>query len=318
MQKRILEINKVIKNVLIPPQINHWKTPLLISLLFWITSGLTVEDQELRDFFAIFSWLFLTISLGWRTTQKPFIIQGISLSPWVVATLICLLIAENLSPNLQYLALVIWPVLSICLAVMIHFFITGAKLEPSPPFVRPVFLILILSQVLLSCLLEFHFIIQNWLTQYPSLLAEDFSRSGFVINFAQPSLTRSRGIIIINLMEQQLRAKTNNKPWVLVEEWLINVNNGRVPLGEEAFKKLSKLPENPKWELRTEIVQGQSLYRIQLLAKWQGPSSFTGGYTLSKTCEVTKNITVGELKCNPIKRLKSKPLRDSIEGETQA
>lgn len=315
--KNLTKFTAILQKVLVPPRLVHWKTPVLISVFFFFLSALETKNQGLKNTIADCSWLFLTIAIGWRTSQEPFIVGGISLSPWVTGALICVFLWENLTPDSQSLAIVFWPLISICLAVIIEFIRSGAKFQSSPPLVRPIFLGVILSHALISCLLAFHFIIQGWLAEYPTLLVEDFSKSGFVVSFKQESLMNSRGVAIVKLMEEQIRSKTRTKSWEEVAYWLIAVDTEKIFMRNEVLKKLSPLAENSKWEIETPIIQGQSLYKIQLLARWLGPTTQEGGYTLGKYCEVAKAGNRGSVKCNPVKIYTSKVKRDQFQRGIQ-
>jgi len=291
----------IIQKNLLPPQFVHWKTILLISLFLFLMSVVEINNQELKTILADFSWIFLTIGVGWRTNQPPFLLQGISISPWIIGALISVFLSSKLVADRQSLAVIFWPLISVSLAVIIRFIQSDRKLQNPPPLIRPIFLIIILTHVLISCWLAFHFLVQGWLAAYPSLLAEDFSKSSFVISLKPQSLTNSRGMLMIKLMEAQLNIKTRNQSWEKVEAWLISMSKKEISLRDEIFKKIPPLPENSLWDLQTEIIQGQSHYQIKLLAIWQGPSTRLGGYTLTKSCEVTKMVNHTTVTCQPIK-----------------
>ncbi|OCQ96659.1 hypothetical protein BCD67_16255 [Oscillatoriales cyanobacterium USR001] len=315
--KTLTKANTFLQKYLLPPQFFHWKTPLLISLFFFLISALEIKNQGLKHSLGDFSWLFFTIGVGWRTNQPPFLIRGISISPWIIGGLISIFLSGKLAFDRQALAVIFWPIISVCLAVIIKFINSGAKLEPTPPLIRPIFLIIILIHVLISCWLAFHFIIQGWLNEYPSVLANDFSKSSFVISLKPPSLTNSRGMLIIKLMEQQLNIKTRNQSWEKVEAWLIAMSRNQYLMRNEIFHKIPSLRENSKWELKTEIIQGQSRYQLRLLAVWHGLSNKPGGYTLSKFCEVTKMVNRATVVCQPIKMDNSSGKIRKIKGENQ-
>jgi len=299
--KNLIKINVTLQRLLLPPKLIHWKTPILVSLFFFMLSVLERENEALKNTLADCSWLFLTIGISWRTSQEPFIVGEVSLSPWVTGALICVFLWENLTSDRQSLAVIFWPLISVCLAVIMEFIRSGAKLQTTPPLVRPMFLVIILLHALISCLLAFHFIIQGWMAAYPSLLAEDFSKSGFVVSFRKQSLTNSRGIAIVKIMEEQLRIKTQTQSWEEVAAWLIAVSRKQVFMRDEMLKKLAPVAENSRWDIKTPIIQGQSLYKIELLARWLGPTTQPGGYILSKYCEVAKVGNRGSVKCNPLK-----------------
>ncbi|MGE5656567.1 MAG: DUF5357 family protein [Actinomycetota bacterium] len=302
--KVLKELYKILQKVLIPPKLYHWKVPLLVSLCLWLSALLT-QDSEWRNYLANLSWIFLIVAIGWGTTQPPFLINGISLSPWITGALISVFLSGTLTRDHQPFAIISWPLVSACLATLLEFKISRLNFEISFPLVRPTFLIFILIHALLSCWLGYYFMIQTWLENYPSILAEDLNRSGFVISTKPKSINNSRGILLIKLMEAYLINKTNNRPWIAVENWLFDVSNQRLDLATEALKKLPKLPEDSLWELKTLLVQGESHYRVKLIANWQGPSSNHEGYLLTKSCEINKFGTQSQIECSPIKAAKA-------------
>lgn len=303
----------VFQKFLIPPRFVHWKTPLLGSLFLWVGAALT-SNQEWRLYLSNLSWLLLIVAIGWRTTEEPFVIRGVSLSPWLTAALICLFCYGNFSRDRQPLAVIIWPILSASIAVILKYIESGKVFLEPPPLIRPIFLIFLFCHALISCWLAFQFLIIRWLEDYPSLLAEDFSRSGFVINTRPQSINNSRGLVMIKLTEGYLKNKTSNRPWPEVELWLLNVGNQRISLTEQALKKLPKLPEDSLWELKTTLVQGESRYQLGLTAQWQGPSSNAEGYSLRKSCEVTKIGTKSKLECSPVKASNRKQTKPEHQG----
>lgn len=317
MIKFLNKANVFFRKNLLPPQLIHWKTAILIGIFLLLMSALETKNQNLKNILIDSSWLLITIGVGWRTNQPPFVIRGISISPWIIGALISIFLSGKLPLNRQSLAIIFWPLISVCLAAIIRFIQSGAKLQNPLPLVRPIFLIIILTHVLISCWLAFHFIIQGWLEEYPSLLAEDFSKSGFVISLKAPTLTNSRGMLMIKLMEQQLNIKTCNQSWEKVEEWLISMSRKEIFMRNEIFKKIPHLRENSHWKLETQIIQGQSRYQIKLLAIWDGPSTKPGGYTMSKSCEVTKMVHRATVTCQPIK-MDNPPVKTTkIKGKNQ-
>jgi hypothetical protein len=315
--KNLIKFNMFPLNKILPPQLLHWKTPILISIVLFLMSAVEIKNKELKNILTDLGWLFITIGLGWRTNKPPFVFWGISISPWIIGALISVFLSENLVLNRQFIAVIFWPLISVCLATIVGFIQSGAKLQNPPPLIRPEFLVVILIHLLISCWLTFHFIIQGWLEEYPSLLAEDFSKSSFVISLNPSTLTNSRGMLMIELMEEELNIKTRNQSWEKVEAWLIDMSRKQVSMRNEIFNKIPALRENSSWDLQIQMIQGQSLYRIKLLAIWRGPSSKPGGYTMSKVCEVTKIVNRATVNCQPIKMDRPPARKTKINGKNQ-
>ncbi|MGB3535863.1 MAG: DUF5357 family protein [Microcoleaceae cyanobacterium] len=143
---------------LIPPTAFHWKTFLLISIIIWLLSAVVESDVILRDRLAILSLVFLIIGICWRTSQPPFIIYGIPLSPWLSGALISLLLSQKMValPNFP---LQVFPIISACLFYIVEFFNEKLNVHPPPPLMRANFIIVMLSHLLVSCWIKFYFII---------------------------------------------------------------------------------------------------------------------------------------------------------------
>lgn len=285
------------KNI-IPPKLYHWKTPLLISIILWCFAA-GISQSLYYHFLINLSWLALTIGLGWATTQKPFVIGQFALGYWIVGALICLfLYSHSLFPEISTL-LVIWPIISACVAVLFELGKSKGELKQSWVEIRPQFLIVLLSHFLISCWLGFHVLIQELLHQYPSILSEDFQQSLIVVNFQPLSMNRSRGVILINIMEKNLIEKTRNKPWTEVETLFYRNQIGQM-LRAEVWKEMPALEENPLWKLETPLTQGVSRYNLDLKATWMGPTFNSKEYPFKTSCQVTRAGTLTEVQCDPL------------------
>ncbi len=145
---------------ILPPKAFHWKTFLLISILIWLVSAAVEADVILRDRLAVLSLTFLIIGICWRTSQPPFMIYGIPLSPWVSGALISLLLSQKMV-GLPYFPLQSFPIISGCLIYIVEFFNDKLNIRPAPPLMRPNFIIVMLIHLLISCWIKFYFIIAN-------------------------------------------------------------------------------------------------------------------------------------------------------------
>ncbi len=144
---------------IIPPKIFHWKTFLSLSIILWLSSMFVEPDEILRDRLATLSLILLIIGICWRTSQPPFIIYGVPISPWLSSALISLLLYQKMSTTLPEFPLQVWPILSGCLVYIVEFFKDKLNLRPSPPLIRGHFMIVILSHLMISCWIKFYFIV---------------------------------------------------------------------------------------------------------------------------------------------------------------
>ncbi|MBD2182088.1 DUF5357 family protein [Planktothrix sp. FACHB-1355] len=268
-----------------PPQIFSWQTGFIISLLIWSIAVFTIAS--LQNILALVSWLFLLISSVLFAIEKPLIIGGIALSPWISGALMSIFLFSISSNRIQDFALVIWPILSGIIAVMAELMHPGGKFKIPSPASGQRLVILFLIHVLISCWLQFNFFIQDWLQRYPSLLVDNFSQSTFVIKIAYLSNTTSRGASVLDAIDSQIKTQIDNQPWPQAERWLIDADKRVAILADEVMKKLLPAEENSMWSFETKFLPSQIGYNLQLLGKWQGLGSMPEGYHIKKTCRIS-------------------------------
>ncbi|VXD18954.1 conserved membrane hypothetical protein [Planktothrix serta PCC 8927] len=165
-------MNKLINilNVFKPSKPLDWRTFLLISLTIWIASIFGTTDENVRNDLAILSWLALTIGVGLRTSQPPFIFGGIPLSPWTTSLLLCLMIYQKTEITRPYFALKSWPLLAVCLLFILEFIRDKFKIQSPPPLVRMEFIIILLIHINIYCFIEFAVRVENWLERVPEVI----------------------------------------------------------------------------------------------------------------------------------------------------
>jgi hypothetical protein len=285
-----------------PPSLFHGKTLLLISFGLWIAAVLTRNYLEWQQTFITWGYLSFIAGISLFFKEKPLIFKGFSLHPWLIALLISLFFCYNLpEENLTGFAAIAFPLFSVCIASIYEILESGVKWEISIPLIRANFIIFLLLHCLMSCWIGFNVLMEQWLKDYPSLLAEDFNKSAFVLKIKSSSINDSRGILIIKKLEDYLILKTEKNPWEPVANWLVDLGNKRVDLRREGLKTLGKLPEDSLWKFTPRMVQGESHYQLELLVRWYGPSSRPYGYSVTKTCDIFKNRDRASIECTPVK-----------------
>ncbi len=165
-------MNKLINilNLLKPSKPLDWRTFLLISLTIWIASIVGTTDQNIRDNLALLSWLALIIAVGLKTSQPPFIVGGIPLSPWTTSLLLCLMIYQKTEITRPYFALKSWPIIAACLLFIFEFIRDKFKIQSPPPLVRIEFIIILLIHINIYCFIEFSIRVENWLERVPEII----------------------------------------------------------------------------------------------------------------------------------------------------
>ncbi|MBD1924998.1 DUF5357 family protein [Trichocoleus sp. FACHB-90] len=270
----------------IPSRAYSWKTLIYLSTFSWVMSLLTTD--EARDFISFWGWIFLIAGTSWASTENKIKIGNLYLSPWITGALICTFVFGNRTPEEQEAGLIIWPTLSALIAIGPDFLDQGMKLTLPKPAIRKRDLILLTSNILISCWIQFYFVAQNWLSEYPTLMSDDFSQSAFMFRMESTEPIAPRGAIVLDFMEPLLEQELDNKPWSEVERWLLQPQPRIDALKQEAIKGLPSVEEDLWWQYTSKISSINSGYNLQLLAIWQGPRSQPEVYYINKPCQITQ------------------------------
>ncbi|OKH33044.1 hypothetical protein NIES2119_24420 [[Phormidium ambiguum] IAM M-71] len=272
---------------LFKPSRFSWQTVIIISIAIWIVAGFFWLNGNLilQNRFAILGSVIVIIGFGWFTFENPLIIRGYSLSTWILVELICLFLA-SLLPELAPFILMLWPALSAIAAAWPEFIAADKKVKNLTSEKRLKLIIWLLFHLIISCWINFSLIIQDWISQYPSLLADNFSQSDFVIKIQPFSPSITEGEKVVNVMEQYLKNQINFKPWTLAENWLKNPNQQKKML-TQAKEAMIVVKEKDLWKFRTTVTAQKTGYNLSMIAEWLGPSYHPQGYLLKKDCQVS-------------------------------
>ncbi|MEZ2237130.1 DUF5357 family protein [Microcoleus sp.] len=317
LTNNLLEVNKKVQKQILPPKVVHWKTPLLISILLALLSVAAFTDGPTRTTIADLSWLSFIISMGLLTSQPPFVIYGVSISPWVTSVLVGLWLLVRLPPDSRPIAWIAGPLIAVVVLAAIEIWNSESKWDKIKSLIQPEFLILTLIHVMISCWFGFHFLIQGWLQDYPSVLSQNLKESHYLVTFQGPTINRSRGVIILNEMEKYLKNQAATKPWAQIEQMLIDIDNERFFLKNEALKKLQIVPEDGSWDVKTSIVQGESRYQLEMQATWLGLVFRPEIYSFTQSCEVINIGNAATVDCGAIKRSKPGLKKNGSGGDSQ-
>ena len=317
LTNNLWESNKKIQKAMMPPKVVHWKTPLLLSFFLALLSIAAVADLPTRVLMLDISWLFFTLSMGLLTSQKPFEIRGVSISPWVTSFLIGLWLLVRLPADRKEIAWISGPIIAVVILATIEVWNSESKRESLRSLLRPQFLTIALVHMVFSCWFAFHFLIQGWIQQYPSILSQDLRKSDYVVTFQQPTINRSRGVVILNEMDRYLQKEARTKPWAQVEQMLIDIDNERFFLKNQALTAIGVVPEDASWDVKTSIVQGQSRYQLEMQATWLGLVFRPEIYSFTKSCEVFDAGNRATVTCDAIKRSKPGLKKDGTPGDSQ-
>lgn len=306
-----------IRKILVPPKAYSWQTFIYLSVFSW---GLSYfATSYIKDVIAFFGWLFLIAGTAWYTTEDPLRVPGTFMPVGAVITgfLVSLVFAfGNQEDVITPRTIVFWPTISALITAIPEFIEgndTDAKARIPRPEDRQRIIILVASSMLLSCWIQFYFVMDNWLGQYPSLQADTFKRSTFVVRREQVVKIPQNGVIILEKLQPIVVEQIAEKPWSEVEKWLLDAKQRVGTLGREIIKiNLDKYEEKELWRIEPRVTNTKSGYILDLLSIWIGPSSNPRGYYLKKSCRIeplaaTDNsgnkITVAEIECDRASKL---------------
>lgn len=325
----ISDVYAGIKKFFVPERAYAWQTLLYLSLFSWAISYFATG--AIRDTIAFFGWLFLIAGTAWYTTDDPARIPGTYMPVGAVITgfLVSVFAFGHNDKNvLTTNTIVYWPTISALITAIPEFFEgsgTDAKTQLPKPEDRQKIVVLVASSMLLSCWIQFYFVVNNWVAEYPSLLSDDFKRSTFVIRTEPPLKISPNGAAILKEMQPRIERAIDKQSWSQVERWLQNANANIANLGQKVLedKRLRDKEEKNLWRIEPRITnpnpRKKDEYNLDILSIWTGPSSDPRGYYLRQSCQIrpiaesTNRSTtpkseqtslIAEIECGPI----SKPI----------
>ncbi|NES94127.1 MAG: DUF5357 domain-containing protein [Desertifilum sp. SIO1I2] len=177
--RELFALLKFVYIILLPKKFLSWQTCLLTCILLWLLALSQTDTQ--RDILASLGFLSLIAGLWFFLQERPFRIFGFSLGNWILSLFLAVFIAASLWGEVSYIPWVISPLIAALIAIVPELINSNFKLKLPDPHARARILILLLSHILLSCWIQFHFTINYWLSTQPDLVRQDFSNSVFVV-----------------------------------------------------------------------------------------------------------------------------------------
>ncbi|MDZ7949897.1 septal junction protein FraD [Nostoc sp. DedQUE09] len=305
-----------IRKILVPPKAYSWQTFIYLSIFSWVLSY--CATGYIKDVIAFFGWLFLIAGTAWYTTEDPLRVPGTFMPVGAVITgfLVSVFAFGDQQDVITPRTIVFWPTISALITAIPEFIEgndTDAKARIPKPEDRQRIIILVASSMLLSCWIQFHFVTDNWLRQYPSLQADTFKHSTFIVRTEQAVKVPRNGVVILQKLQPIVVDQIAERPWSEVEKWLLDAKERVGNLGRGIIKKnLSKYEEKELWRVEPRVANTKSGYILDLLSIWIGPSSNPRGYYLKKSCRIEpvaaptnseNKITVAEIECDRASKL---------------
>lgn len=276
-----------------------WETLIILSLFSYYMAILA--DSWVKHVLVNLGWIFLILGVYWATTSANQLRigykfpekEGFPVSPWITGALVSIYIfgvLENRTGQITPGMLVYWPIFSAILAAIPEFLSVDFKLKSPPPNKRQNLVLLFTSQILLSCWFQFHFLVQDYVSQYPSVMADSFRNSAFVVKWESPLPSAPpRGALFLDTIGNQLRDQLNTKPWPEIERLLLDKERKKLieSATNRAKKQLSPTLEDDLWTINSNVSSKGSGYNLKLNALWQGPRATNQPKTLTKSCQIT-------------------------------
>lgn len=253
-----------------PPKLSSWQTFTCVTLALFMLSISSADP--LREALAIGSFASGTVAATWAGLEKKWL-----LTPWITAALSAVIAWELLRIPIPVL-LVLWlPVAgALWLVPKCLDWETTTWRAPNTE-VRQRFLLIFVSQFLLSCWLQFGFTVQTWLDRYPSLVVDDFDRSVFVHPVGLDQTLEPRGFTLLQGMQSRVTDRLDEQSWPAVKAWMDDIwVPHQIPDYLRELKvqlDIPFLPEDKFWEITVAATEKEEGYDVLWRAQWLGPRS---------------------------------------------
>ncbi|WP_017314384.1 septal junction protein FraD [Mastigocladopsis repens] len=315
----IEDVYERIKKIVIPPRAYSWQTLIYLSIFSWLMSSLSTAI--VKDIIAFCGWLFLIIGTAWYTTDNPLLIPGTNMPVGSVITgfLVSVFAFGREEDIFTPRTIVLWPTISALITAIPEFFEgTGTEATTRLPKIedRQKIIILIGSCMVLSCWLQFYFVTENWINEYPSLLIDNYQGSAFVIKTQPSNKIPRNGVLILDKLAPQVEAQIAGQPWSQVEQWLIDARERVGNLSSQVIQtNLSEYEERFLWIVEPRVSNLKDGYKLDLLNIWSGPSSTPRGYYLVKSCRIDPVLESGNTSSQTARKTEQRNTIAEIECE---
>ncbi len=309
-----------IRRIAVPPKAYSWQTLLYLSLFSWLMASLSTG--YIKDIIAICGWLFLIAGTAWYTTDNPLYVPHTNMPLGAVITgfLVSVFAFGQDKDTITPRTIVLWPIIAAIITAIPEFFEgTGTDVKTQVPRIeeRQRLIVLIACCMVISCWLQFYFVVEHWVTEYPSVQVDNSKRSALVVREGSTIKVPSNGIVILDKLVPQVEDQIAKKPWSEVEQWLLDARKKVNDLGKQIIgTNLAEYEERYLWRVEPRVSNVKLGYKLDLLSIWIGPSANPGGYYLKKSCRidpvaVSRNTaaaavkklddtsTIAEIYCNP-------------------
>ncbi len=305
------DLQKQARALLWPDQYFAWQTLLLLSLFSLLIAALLEAPED--GSFAIstlttLSWIFFTCAVWWALSKNETEIKlpgaDYSISAWVTGAVFCtFLFLSREEPHWRW-AICTWPLISTTIKALPHF-ITW-ELEPHWPKKKdqPMLVMTLLINLILTSWIVFSFRVQDWVENYPSLLANDFDNSSFVTDFRVDSPDRqieTQGGRLLDNTADAIYKELNDQPWYQTERWLYTRQDRLEAISQDMVGAFSAPEEQVFWRMQVPDLKRlpDEGYLLTLRANWVGPVAGAQQMQLEKTCKILPIDKVRSVEVKP-------------------
>lgn len=285
-------LREELRTLLIPKEYFAWQTLLLLSL-FSLFVAAAIDSIEGHDPLAVniltnMCWIFFTSAVWWALSEtNPIEINRFSLSPWITGIVMCLFLFRPWTEARFRLAVSSWPMVSTAIKALPYFVNWELEFKLPKPKVQKTLIMTTLVNLVLSSWIIFHFRIQDWVENYPSLLMNSFDDSAFVYDFRRDRQQSSQGVELLENISNAIEQELNDQPWYQTERWLYTRQERLESISTRALDDLESPEERLFWQI--EIPEPRAFgegYLLDIKATWSGPVAPQTGFFLQKTCRI--------------------------------
>lgn len=293
MQDMLRDIGEQMRTLFWPDRYFAWQTLLLLSLFSLLTAtaleSLDAEGNPLQvNLLSTLSWIFLVSAIWWALAENPVRVAGFSISPWITGAVLCLFLFEPWSADdrLRW-SISSWPLVSTTIKALPYFLNWELETKLPKSRDRSILIMTLLINLLLTSWILFYFRVQDWVSNYPSLLVNDLDRSAFVTDFGSDRNQQSQGVPLLESTADAITRELNGQPWYQTERWLYTRQERLEAISQRTINSFSSPAEKMFWRIEVPpLKRSGDGYLLKLQAQWLGPVSRDQRFFLEKDCKI--------------------------------
>lgn len=283
-----------LKDLFWPDRYFAWQTLLMLSLFSLFIASLLAflngEEDAAVDVLTTLSWIFFTCAVWWGTNANKgkFKVYGFYIGPWITGAVLCLFLFWPWEENRVRWSLSSWPMISMTIMALPDFVNWELKVSLPKKDRQKSLVMTLLINLLLNSWILFYFRIQDWIANYPSLLANDLSQSAFVYDFVVDRQPDVQGLRLLESTADAITEELEGQPWYQTERWLYTRKNRLEDIAQRMTNTLASPEEQIFWQMA--VPQPRRLgegYLLVLRADWTGPVAANEILYAEQTCKIT-------------------------------